>query len=666
LTLDKLIVENFGIYLGRHIIELTPPSRKKTIVLFGGLNGAGKTTLLDALQLALHGKRARCSNRGAGSYEEYLRASVNRFADPGGGASVEVHFHTIHDGRIQSYRIRRSWYVNGSGVKETVDVYVDGVHDPAISDAWAEYAEEFIPAKLSHLFFFDGEKIEALANLENASEVLRSGIHSLLGLDVVDRLHADLDVVASRKNKQLKIDRHSAVVIATAETEVSSHLSRRDELLQNLASLQGQTEQTQYRQQKIADRLQSEGGDLFRQKDVLMAQKVRLEAELSAIEEALRDDATGIAPLLILREMLDAVDAQARRERLAISAQLLGGVLKERDDALLQSMKAGGAKTPLINAVSDHLERDRRSRTTAAKAPRYLSLTEEAQALLQELRSAGFSTLYVQIVRHLTRRLELAEELTIVERKLSMVPDEDAVAPFERERKELEEKRAILTRDTVRYQEELRLLNNDINRREAALFRLREESIRNHIEQEDVTRVTDHSRRAQVALKTFREKVVEQHIVTIQAYVLQSFQHLLRKNSLVSSITIDSRTFALELRGGDGEMLMPDRLSAGERQLLAVSLLWGLAKASRRPLPAIIDTPLGRLDSSHRQNLVERYFPYASHQVLLLSTDEEIRGDYLAAIQPWVGHSYLLAFDERQRSSIVTRGYFGQEDGRAN
>ena len=66
MTLDKLVVENFGIYLDRHVITLTPPSRKKPIVLFGGMNGSGKTTLLDALQLCLHGRRARCSNTASG------------------------------------------------------------------------------------------------------------------------------------------------------------------------------------------------------------------------------------------------------------------------------------------------------------------------------------------------------------------------------------------------------------------------------------------------------------------------------------------------------------------------------------------------------------------------------------------------------------------------
>jgi len=48
--------------------------------------------------------------------------------------------------------------------------------------------------------------------------------------------------------------------------------------------------------------------------------------------------------------------------------------------------------------------------------------------------------------------------------------------------------------------------------------------------------------------------------------------------------------------------------------------------------------------------------------VLLLSTDEEIRGKYLEAIRPSVGHSYLLEFDEAEQTSIVKPGYFTQEN----
>lgn len=140
--------------------------------------------------------------------------------------------------------------------------------------------------------------------------------------------------------------------------------------------------------------------------------------------------------------------------------------------------------------------------------------------------------------------------------------------------------------------------------------------------------------------------------------MLESFQALLRKTDLVSGLTIDPVEFTVTLLDRNKQPLPFDRLSAGERQLLATSMLWGLARASGRPVPTIIDTPLGRLDSSHRKHLVTRYFPSASHQVLLLSTDEEIVGNYHQATKPYVTRHYNLAHDETLGTTQIQTGYF--------
>ena len=157
-----------------------------------------------------------------------------------------------------------------------------------------------------------------------------------------------------------------------------------------------------------------------------------------------------------------------------------------------------------------------------------------------------------------------------------------------------------------------------------------------------------------------RDAVIRRHLARIEALVLDSFQQLLRKKTLVASLRIDPESFQLALTGRDGNPLPPDRLSAGERQLLATSVLWGLARASGRPLPTVIDTPLGRLDSSHRRRLVTHYFPLASHQVILLSTDEEIAGGYFEALKPYIGRVYHLKFDEERATTSVEPGYFSE------
>jgi DNA sulfur modification protein DndD len=99
------------------------------------------------------------------------------------------------------------------------------------------------------------------------------------------------------------------------------------------------------------------------------------------------------------------------------------------------------------------------------------------------------------------------------------------------------------------------------------------------------------------------------------------------------------------------------RLSAGEKQIYAISLLWALAQVSGRPLPVVIDTPLGRLDRDHRGHLVARYFPHASHQVVILSTDTEIDQAYFRDLAPSVSHAYHLRYDEAEARCVVEEGY---------
>jgi DNA sulfur modification protein DndD len=83
-------------------------------------------------------------------------------------------------------------------------------------------------------------------------------------------------------------------------------------------------------------------------------------------------------------------------------------------------------------------------------------------------------------------------------------------------------------------------------------------------------------------------------------------------------------------------------------------------------LPAIIDTPMARLDAAHRRHLVERYFPHASHQVLILSTDTEVDRQYYHALEPHIARAYHLNYDEQTRSTQGEEGYFWEKSPTGN
>jgi DNA sulfur modification protein DndD len=178
--------------------------------------------------------------------------------------------------------------------------------------------------------------------------------------------------------------------------------------------------------------------------------------------------------------------------------------------------------------------------------------------------------------------------------------------------------------------------------------------------QEAIGRVISHADRVRDLLAEFRSRVLAHHIERIEGAVRDALRRLLHKDSLVADLKLDPQTMTLRLLNRSGHAITAERLSAGERQLLAIAILWGLATVSGKTLPTVIDTPLSRLDGTHRQHLVRHYFPRASHQIVLLSTDEEIDAPLLEQLRPSVDRTLMLHFDDATQSTTVQSGYFGE------
>ena len=91
------------------------------------------------------------------------------------------------------------------------------------------------------------------------------------------------------------------------------------------------------------------------------------------------------------------------------------------------------------------------------------------------------------------------------------------------------------------------------------------------------------------------------------------------------------------------------------------SILWELRGPRLIRCRQSSDTPMARLDSAQRRNLVERYFPDASHQVLILSTDTEVDRQYYQALEPHIARAYHLRYDEKSRATHAEEGYFWEQ-----
>jgi len=165
-------------------------------------------------------------------------------------------------------------------------------------------------------------------------------------------------------------------------------------------------------------------------------------------------------------------------------------------------------------------------------------------------------------------------------------------------------------------------------------------------------------RRSQTALKEYLVAVTRLKLQQLEGEVARCFGAICRKGDLVDHVRIDAESFDIKLFDERDQDIPKERLSAGEKQVFAIALLWALGRTSGRPLPVIIDTPLARLDSDHRRLLIERYLPSASHQVLVLSTDTEVDERLFERLGSKVSHAYHLKYDGAERFTTAEGGYF--------
>lgn len=663
MTFDALEIQNFGVYGGRQEILLAPEGKDRPIILFGGMNGGGKTTLLDAVQLAFYGPKARCSNRGKLRYLDYLRDAIHRGADPAEGASLVVRFRRAVDGQTRSYRVHRSWRLGTKGVEEHLDVMCDGKPDALLSEHWDEYIEGYIPSAISHLFFFDGEQIKELAEGEHAAELLGTAIHSLLGLDLVDRLEADLLALERRKKIAGRVGGDDQRL-----QHANDEVARLDELLaeatQTKAGLNGELRQLTRAVAECEERFRMEGGDLFVRRKDLEQEVERLEKELRTEEQRLRELAAGVAPLLLMRAHLSEVEVRAGRDAETRKARLLVNALEERDASVLEQLRESGMPPGHLSRLEAIFRSDRGARHRLLSQPCFIESDEHLLGELRQLLKSGLPEVSSRIAERLSAAAQIRERVMRAQTKLARIPEADAVAGLLRERETLRTAQQMKHAEAEAADAKLQVLIRQRQAAEESLERVLAEEAETQFGHEDRERMLKHSGKVRQTLKRLRTEIIRKHATRIERLMLEAFSQLLRKTSLVTDLKIDPETFRIELTGGDGRPLPLERLSAGERQLLATSLLWGLARASGRPLPTIIDTPLGRLDSSHRRHLVDRYFPVASHQVILLSTDEEVDQASWDGLKPFIApdRSYTLSFDEQQGSTTIIRGYFWSDE----
>jgi DNA sulfur modification protein DndD len=643
----ELVIQNFGPYLGRQVINLKPESG--SIILFGGMNGGGKTTLMDAIRLALYGHRAQCTTRGALSYPSFLTECVSRHAKKGEKTRIELAMELLIDDEPTILRVVRYW--ESGDDKDTLEVLVGDWPDKAIANTWDEYIENLLPLGISTLFLFDGEQVKELAELETPPPTLVEAIKSLLGLELAERLEADLDILASRKRKALA-SKQELAGLEEIEKTLQLQRTQHDKIAQDLASLGSQLTYAERQQQLALDKFVIEGGKVASERSHLESQQAQFNQNIADTRQELRELAAGSLPLMMIAPLLQQAQAQAEIEQRIVQSRAAQVVIQERDHLLLDYLSELSLMQEQLGKVKAFLEQH----SCSVEGEEWLLAADDAIKQLNVLIDYELAAEVAQVHNRLNQLKHLEDEVDSLDRQLITGASPELYQQLEDAVKTAQKNAAQLTAQRELKQQEYNQLERALRSTKAQL----ESYAEDHLKYKEIRHVLDAIAKSKITLKLFKEKITLKKIGKLEVEITECFRYLLRKADLVHRIAVDAQTFGLSLYDQHGAFVPKHRLSAGEKQILAISFLWGLARLSGREIPVAIDTPLGRLDSSHRANLIERYFPVASNQVILLSTDTEIREQERQALHEMeaISHEYLLKYDPVERFTSAIAGYF--------
>ncbi|MBN3949441.1 MAG: DNA sulfur modification protein DndD [Nostoc sp. NMS7] len=657
----ELVLQNFGPYSGKQVINLNPKideENLRPIILLGGMNGGGKTTLMDAIRLALYGPRAQCSTRGNLSYGDFLNQCINNKVDPVADTRIELLFEHIENDKPIKYRVVRSWTKNPKDGKDTLGILGDSDTWPdALVNIWDEYIENLLPLGISNLFLFDGEQVKELAEQEIPPPIVVEAIRGLFGLELADRLAVDLDILVNRKRKEFA-DTKDLANLEEIEKRLTQQQQDYQENEQNLENLKNQLQELEVKQQEAFDKFIYDGGKIAAERNQLELQQKAKAAQVEQVRQLMCELAADILPLALIPNLLTQVQTQGEQEFRHRQIQISKDLLIERDQRLLSWLSQVEIALAEVEKIQSFLVEDvdnLYAKTLQMEAP-WLLADDETLSQLNNL------------IYHLQNsQISAKEKLAIIKNK------EEEIITLERQ-----VQTAAAPEDYTKLRQAVEAAQNQvveakanyetIRRRLADLETIIGKSKRElsdytveNTKHKNNEHIITSAAKVQETLKIFREKLTLRKLNKLEEEVKNCFLYLLHKSDLVHRIAIDTNTFGLSLYDFNGKPVPKHRLSAGEKQLLAIAFLWGLAKVSGHRLPVAIDTPLGRLDSSHRSNLVERYFPSASHQVILLSTDTEIGKKEVETLREneAIAREYLLKYDSSTRqTTVVENQYF--------
>ena len=692
MKINRITLFNIGPYADINSFELDL-SKEKNIVLIGGKNGAGKTTFFKAIKTCLYGCKVWGFDAPGKEYFSIVGGLMNSRSkyDSSSSAYVEIELYFNDGKQVNIYTLHREWKKNKQTICEYFHVKKNGLLILGQEeDDFINYLLSIIPPDMFNFYFFDGESIAEFFLGADGNKNFRNAFLKLYGLDTLSIMVENFNRHIKKSDSQKSGYDKFLEAKKELETQAQIYESLKNEILE----IENKIDLLQIKARALQNNYSKDGGISLAEWKEINTAITKEENTRDNINRWLKEVANHYIPFIIIEKQLKV-----------LLSELQDAQENERKNSVLQTF----SDSSFSNALANYLISNGESTINAADLIAYLSslMSSSEESLNFGFSSGQISRIIAQIYEKLDFDKNLiAKAITQLNASLKknkqyreqlMSTSVDGYQNFIEEKETIdnqlssllvliERKRVDLDNQAVK----VSVAEKEFEKVKAAY----EELLKNKS-------IANISERAAATFSLLEEKLVKRQADILQKEFVDCFSSIINKDHFIDGIVIDKKINVIPYKNIDitrrqmdnyrrdnkeflslfnnieliinmnklelGEVdsiSVPSPITApfsqGERQVYIMSIYLALLKTSKKDIPFFIDTPFARIDSNHRSNIISEFFSKVHNQMFILSTDEEIIGEYYDMLINKVSNRFLLQINAYGRTKIVSDKYFGE------
>lgn len=621
-------------------------STDQNITVIHGANGSGKTSLLNAFKWCFYGK----TDFDTGTDNILNEAAIQSAKT---GQEIELSISVVFEQDECEYKvIRKAKYrkLPDNKVEEVSTIpfkiqktMVSG--ETVIVDTPESEINKVLPESLHPYFFFNGERIEKLAGV-NESGQIKEAIKRLMGLKQIERAERHLKKAAEtfRKENAKSLDQDYQLL----SEGVASLNDELDQAKKRLHDLKGEYEDKRKRKEDVEKKLETfkESKSLQEQRNLLNSHNDKLIIDM-ARNESLRKELIDKNRAIVLSQGLvqkcEALVDENRKKGLLpykVRAPFI-------DDLIEQNSCICGRP---IHGEENALRSLHKARETAGNDEldevysSVSSLIKNQDQSLQEYKEA-LKDLTAQQDINRKHKKQNEDKISEIGLKIGSIRNaeihklEELLATLLRE---LEDKSFDIKTFEKDIPELIRKIDKDTKVLEKHEKKQREHSLL-------VKRITAANNVAR-AFNELNDSFTDQVRKNLSERVDETFSQIIRKD--VRAYIDEEFNLRIEKQSKFGDMEAKEQ-STGEKQVTSLSFISSIISLAKEKYeqkgkffkgglyPLVMDSPFGALDDDYRSKVAERVSNLAD-QVIIFVSNSQWNGNVRSACANRVGNSYKL------------------------